>query len=973
MATPAFFGPELHVNTTTVNDQDAPSITALANGKFVAVWEDSSEIGGDLIFASVRGQVFNADGTKAGGEFLVNQTTAGFQGNPDVTALADGRFVVAWDHSSFNEVTGTVEFGIKGRFYGVDGSPASNEFSVSTISDKSAEKPIIAAGPGGGFLISWTHRFSNDDLDIHARAFDAAGNALSGEFGVDNTGPIDEDHSAIVALANANYVVTWEDEGSPGETDGSDSHLRAKILLRQRRHRRRRVHRQFDDRGKTGRAGDYAPLGRQFRRHLEQQRQHAGVFEPGIRGRVFSQAGAPVGNDFLIENDAETEDQPAVTALADGQFMVAWRNDEGQSDTDGSVGHIRGRIFTAAGAVSDEFLVNTTKNGDQREVKLTTLTDGRFVATWAGVGENQGDAGSAVRGQIFDARTKAVNLTGTTLNDDWVGTKFVDVMNGKDGDDRIEGGAGDDFLIGGAGADTVSGGDGADLISGDGGNDRLAGGDGGDVLNGFTGIDRMAGGDDDDLYTVENVEDVVIENADEGFDSVLSSISFVLPANVEKLELDNSASAIDATGNALPNTLVGNERDNALDGRSGADNMTGSLGNDTYVVDNAEDVVIEKAGEGNDTVISSIAFVLGAEFENLKLTGTGNPVAKASAAGVNGTGNALANTITGSDAANLLDGGIGNDLLGGRGGRDKLLGGLGDDRLSGGLGKDKLSGGDGSDSFLFDEALGKANADKIQDFKAKADTILFDVVFFDGIGLGALKKKAYFEGDAAHDKSDRVILTDKGELLFDADGKGGDKALLFAKVGKDADLSQIHLRDPPPAGPTRPARVEKAAHRHPGLLNPDGPTTTQANRNLRSIRTRNAPPSSPPSPAFSPSPSAAWPSPPAAAAAAAMPRSSARPATSTARRKQICVKADAGLHRRQGALLRTGPRAGQGRPLRGGSRGAHGDRGPERSRMVLTDDRLLAQDERPVGRRRRLLPPGARHRPEQRQHPRVSR
>ena len=90
MATPAFFGPELHVNTTTVDDQDEPSITALANGKFVAVLEDSSNAGGDSDFTAVRGQLFNADGSKAGGEFLVNQTIAGYQVNPAVTGWQTG-------------------------------------------------------------------------------------------------------------------------------------------------------------------------------------------------------------------------------------------------------------------------------------------------------------------------------------------------------------------------------------------------------------------------------------------------------------------------------------------------------------------------------------------------------------------------------------------------------------------------------------------------------------------------------------------------------------------------------------------------------------------------------------------------------------------------------------------------------------------------------------------------------------------
>ena len=143
--------------------------------------------------------------------------------------------------------------------------------------------------------------------------------------------------------------------------------------------------------------------------------------------------------------------------------------------------------------------------------------------------------------------------------------------------------------------------------------------------------------------------------------------------------------------------------------------------------------------------------------------------------------------------------------------------GLGDDRLSGGRGKDKLIGGDGSDSFVFDEGLGKANADKIAGFNKKADNFLLDADLFDGLGVGSLKKKAYFEGDAAHDANDRIIFTDKGKLLFDADGKGGEKAVMFAKVGKDVDLSHHDFLVIRPANNPR----------HPSVKAPSAPSTQE--------------------------------------------------------------------------------------------------------------------------------------------------
>jgi Ca2+-binding RTX toxin-like protein len=87
----------------------------------------------------------------------------------------------------------------------------------------------------------------------------------------------------------------------------------------------------------------------------------------------------------------------------------------------------------------------------------------------------------------------------------------------------------------------------------------------------------------------------------------------------------------------------------------------GGAGDDTYVVDALGDRVIELAGAGTDTILSSVAYTLPVEVENLTLTGN-----KAIA----GSGNTLANVITGNDAANTLTGGAGDDTLAGAGGCD---------------------------------------------------------------------------------------------------------------------------------------------------------------------------------------------------------------------------------------------------------------------------------------------------------------
>ena len=132
---------------------------------------------------------------------------------------------------------------------------------------------------------------------------------------------------------------------------------------------------------------------------------------------------------------------------------------------------------------------------------------------------------------------------------------------------------------------------------------------------------------------------------------------------------DNSNNLNGAAGDDTINGGYGND---TIDGGTGIDRMSGGLDDDTYTVDDAGDLVIEGASQGTDTVRTGLAYVLGANLENLVLTG---------AAAVNGTGNTLHNAMTGNSGANSLSGGTGDDTLNGNGGTDTLVGGAGNDLL----------------------------------------------------------------------------------------------------------------------------------------------------------------------------------------------------------------------------------------------------------------------------------------------------
>ncbi|MGA9582552.1 MAG: calcium-binding protein [Allosphingosinicella sp.] len=161
-------------------------------------------------------------------------------------------------------------------------------------------------------------------------------------------------------------------------------------------------------------------------------------------------------------------------------------------------------------------------------------------------------------------------------------------------------------------------------------------------------------------------------------------------------------------------TLFGNGGSDTLDGGTGADSMYGGTGNDTYIVDDAGDSVIENAGEGNDTVRTTlVAYALTANVEDLRYTGAGN---------FTGTGNDLNNYIYGAGGDDSLSGGDGHDTLTGNGGDDSLYGGAGHDTLGGGAGADYMEGNDGNDVYVVDNAgdtvveLGGEGIDEVYSF-----------------------------------------------------------------------------------------------------------------------------------------------------------------------------------------------------------------------------------------------------------------
>jgi Ca2+-binding RTX toxin-like protein len=278
-ASGAPMGPEFLVNTQTVSRQDDPHVTVLDNGDFVVSWNDWN--GFDM-----KAQIFNADGTKDGGEFRLNTSLSANQEYGDVVALSGGGFVATWRTTDVL-ADGNGQAVIARVFNGA--GAGGSEILVNTAATGLQYSPTIAGLPDGGFVVAWyTTDVAQDGNSgaIKAQIFDAAGARVGGEFLVNSQTANVQNDPFVVAGPDGGFAVVWTTFDSL--QDGSSM---------------------------------------------------------AVKGQYFDGAGQRIGSEFLVNSlTAGSQFLPAAASLADGTLAVVWTSESG----DGSGYAIRGRLFDMA-------------------------------------------------------------------------------------------------------------------------------------------------------------------------------------------------------------------------------------------------------------------------------------------------------------------------------------------------------------------------------------------------------------------------------------------------------------------------------------------------------------------------------------------------------------------------------------------------------------------------------------------------
>jgi len=490
------------VNPTTFGEQDAPEAVQLANGTVLVAWTDNSATAPDFSGDTVRFRLFNAAGQAQSGEFTAPSSMTGDQGLIQAVALEDGRFALVWEDSGRNErvfqifnadgsrsggehilphgfgdLTGgsVTTYGTNGlaavgvvsvsgggyalmlQRYTAAGNPSGD--AVQVITGASFRDEHIVELANGGFALVWTDASLTPPYNkgpvVRAQVIDAAGHTVGGVITLSDDIFSEHQQPQITALGDGRFAVTWSmfPDNDFLNTDvvtrivNADGSFASDVLT------------VFDS------SASYPEMRGGNVTHLES------VSELPDGRLVYSFSTLdPSGSSFR-----------AAVRIVDPRDALDVTLHEGNDAFTGT--RFADRIDGAGG--------NDSIDGAAGDDLLSGGTGNDTI--------NGGEGRDTINGGVGDDV-----LTGGTSS-----TDLRDVIYGGDGNDTIDGGYGNDELRGDGGNDQIEGGFGADTLIGGAGNDSLSGsalgdvlfgGDGDDFLNGGFGFDRLNGGTGADRF-----------------------------------------------------------------------------------------------------------------------------------------------------------------------------------------------------------------------------------------------------------------------------------------------------------------------------------------------------------------------------------------------------------------------------------------------------------------------------------------
>jgi hypothetical protein len=339
---------EVRVSVGSQDVQELPRIATNRAGEFVVIWRAIHAVADE---ASLRAVRFNADGTPATGELLIEEETLDVPSTYAVAMMDDGSFVVV-----FPKADGA-GLDLVARWYAPNGDPdgddvvvtrgGTGDFSISTQGD-------------GGFVAVW----KGSTPSIRARIFKAT-HAAGSEITIDTAGD-----SPVVSVGPQDaFVVAWVNDN---------------VLARRFTPQGDIASRRFT----VAKGAVLLPL------HIAKD-DHGGfaIFWGGPTATVFGQRykadTTPVGGLLRLPAGASFD----VAVGGQGNFVLAWEAPDAGSPSGTNV--FTRRFKSDGSPLGPQLRVNVRTPGFQGRPEVGIGADGGFVVVW------QGQVGGSADSDIF--------------------------------------------------------------------------------------------------------------------------------------------------------------------------------------------------------------------------------------------------------------------------------------------------------------------------------------------------------------------------------------------------------------------------------------------------------------------------------------------------------------------------------------------------------------------------------------------
>jgi len=321
-------------------------------------------------------------------EFTLNSLTTGDQDQPSVAGLQGTQFVAVWRNAGTQE--------IRGRLFGVNGAPTSNEFNVALPQAAGTKRQLsTVAEVSFGFAVAWIEQLPGAAPQLKVRAFDA--DTLSGEETQASSAEVEPlVRPAVTRLADGGFVVAWADK---------------------RKDERIRAQRYGLDTMKTGtefRANTIPEL----HRFPMAAGLTDGNFVVGWRARsaaplrahfqMFNSTGEPIGGEQTTTLDVT---ETAMTSLDSGRFVIAHIRQPFDGETGFDTTFPQASLFEANGTPTNlHFAATGAQRIQSSSLAIAPVSGGRFLLAWSQTNTDNAAAGSDIEARLFSSAGAVGNV-----------------------------------------------------------------------------------------------------------------------------------------------------------------------------------------------------------------------------------------------------------------------------------------------------------------------------------------------------------------------------------------------------------------------------------------------------------------------------------------------------------------------------------------------------------------------------------